>query len=543
MSELKYHANNTSSNIKSAQAWAHLGASFAYVGNKKLAQKMFIKAKESLGYAYSHWYYSNYGGSLRDEASLVALMYEAKVGKGWESIFGDLALNTKKKTYFSTQEMSTLLKVSYMLGDTKKVDLKLMSNNLLLPLKKGAYKTTVNTLSDIPSIKNISTENNWYDLSFKATPDASYYAKQHNNGFNISKKIYTMEGKEVNLSNINQNARLVVVIKGQVENRAVQSPLVTDWVIAGFELENPNLTGIDATTTLKWLGKQSTMDHKAYRNDRFAAALTLDSALEKDGFTIAYVVRAVSAGTFSLSPTKIEDMYKPRYRAYSKFLETKVEITSQSNVDKNVTTVVKKIAHVKPEDKNTTTVPGVLTEKSYLDVYSYPVGDLSQYKIVQLNFLRNSIFAHAGLSFERSNPMLHARFLPYAWYKPSTDKSGEVYHNLSPLHKANVQALLKEEKRRGGGLVLSDFYRVNTRMLTKTLLAKYNKTQLRILRNSLFARYGLSFKTSAPELDAIYAYMPWYKPKEITTSKIFDEQMNEVEKANILLMIELGKSK
>ena len=31
--------------------------------------------------------------------------------------------------------------------------------------------------------------------------------------------------------------------------------------------------------------------------------------------------------------------------------------------------------------------------------------------------------------------------------------------------------------------------------------------------------------------------------KKLAASKIFDEQMNEVEKANILLMIELGKTK
>ncbi len=549
MSELKYHANNSSSHIKSAQAWAHLGASFAYVGNKKLAKKMFLKAKSSLGYSYSHWYYSNYGGPLRDQAALVALMYESKVGNDWENIAADLALNTKKKTYFSTQDMSTLLTVAYMLDDIKKVDLKLLSNNRLLALKNGAYKTKVNTLSDMPSIKNISSANNWYDLSFKATPVASYYASQNNNGFSLQKVIYTMEGKEANLSNIAQNERLVIIIVGKIGNKAIKDPLITDWIPAGFELENPSLTGIDATTTLKWLKKQSKTDHKAYRNDRFAAALTLDQDLRKNGFIIAYVVRAVSAGSFTLAPSKIEDMYQPRYRGYSKFLQSKVEIVSKGNievvkqnsVDNNVTQG-KKTQEVKPAAKNATTIQGALTEKDYLDVYNYLVDDLAQYKIVQLNFLRNSIFAHAGLSFERSNPMLHQRFLPYSWYKPSTDKSAKVYKNLSSLGKANVQALLNEEKRRGGGLVLSDFYRVNTRMLTKEYLAKYDKAQLRILRNSLFARYGLSFK-DAPDLDEIYAYMPWYNPKEITASKIFDEQMNEVEKANILLMIELGKTK
>jgi hypothetical protein len=401
----------------------------------------------------------------------------------------------------------------------------------------------------MPSIKNISGNNNWYDLNFKATPVASYYASQNNNGFTLDKVIYTMEGKEANLSNIAQNDRLVIIMVGRIANKAIQDPLITDWIPAGFELENPNLTGIDAPTTLKWLKKQSKTDHKAYRNDRFAAALAVDSNMRKDGFIIAYVVRAVSAGSFTLPPSKIEDMYQPRYRAYSQFLQSKIEIVSQGNIEvvkqnsvENNVSQVKKTQKVKPVDKNVTVVPGALTEKDYLDVYNYPVDDLSQYKIVELNFLRNSIFAHAGLSFERSNPMLHQRFLPYSWYKPSTDKSAEVYKNLSALGKANVQALLNEEKRRGGGLVLSDFYRANTRMLTKEFLAKYDKAQLRILRNSLFARYGLSFK-NAPDLDEIYAYMPWYNPKEITASKIFDEQMNEVEKANILLMIELGKTK
>ena len=118
MSELKYHASR--SKIKSAQAWAHLGASFAYVGDKARALKMFKNAKASLGYAYSQGYYANYGGALRDEASLVALMHEANIGNDWEDLAVDLAFNIKKQDYFSTQEMSTLLRVAYLLDDTKK---------------------------------------------------------------------------------------------------------------------------------------------------------------------------------------------------------------------------------------------------------------------------------------------------------------------------------------------------------------------------------------------------------------------------------------
>ena len=541
MSELKYRA--TSSSIKSAQAWGHLAAAFAYVGEKPMAKKMFEKARHALGNNYSGWYYSNYGGALRDEASLISLMIESNMGDIWENLLVNLVVETQKKEYFSTQELSTLLKVALQLGEGKAKELKLSVNNMMIPSANGLYKTKAATLAEIPMIKNLGEGKNWYDLSFKATPDASYYNGTHDNGFSITKTIYTLEGEKVDLTNVAQNERLVVVLTGKVEDSKIDDPLITDWLIAGFELENPEITGIDPTTTLKWLGKQTKTEHLAYRNDRFAAAIDISND-DNNSFKIAYVVRAVSAGSFTLPPAKIEDMYQPRYRAYSKFYTSRVEIKNphssvvqtQVKVDQNTT----KINLPENVKKN---VKYVLSEQDYLDVYDLAVKTLDKYTIVQLNFLRNSIFAHEGLSFERSNPMLHQRFLPYKWYKPTTDKSGVIFNQMSPLLQNNVLALLKEEKRRGGGLVLSDYYRVNNRILDKKSLAKYNKEELRILRNSLFARYGLDFKTSAPKLDVIYATMPWYKPnKKITVSQIFDEQMSEKEKANILLMIEVQKA-
>jgi len=550
MSELKYHANAKSSQIKSAQAWGHLAAAFAYVGDKSMAKKMFEKARHALGNNYRGWYYSNYGGSLRDKASLISLMIESKVTDSWQNLLGDLALETQKREYFSTQEMSSLLRIALELGEGKAKDMKLSVNNMMIPAVNGLYKTRAATLAEIPKIKNLSTGNNWYDLSFKATPDASYYNSTNDNGFNITKTIYTLDGEKVDLVNMAQNQRYVVVLTGQVEDRQVDNPLITDWLIAGFELENPEITGIDPTTTLEWLGKQSKTEHLAYRNDRFAAAIDISND-DNNSFKIAYVVRAVSAGSFALPPAKIEDMYQPRYRAYSKFYTDRVEISNPNSsevqtevkVDQNVTETKLPEAKISKPEEVKKSGKYVLSEQDYLDVYDLPVKNLDKYTIVQLNFLRNSIFAHEGLSFEQSNPMLHQRFSSYRWYKPSTNKSGVIFKQLSPLRKSNVLVLLKEEKRRGGGLVLSDFYRVNNRMLDKKSLAKYNKEELRILRNSLFARYGLDFKTTAPELDAIYATMPWYKPnKKITVSQIFDEQMSEKEKANILLMIKLAKA-
>ncbi|MCK5915921.1 MAG: hypothetical protein KAG92_07260, partial [Deltaproteobacteria bacterium] len=113
MSEIVFHAKAADSKIKSAQAWGHLGAALAHVGEKELAVKMFEKAKTSLGNYRQSGYYSNYGGGLRDEAALVILMHDSGLGLDWESGFADLALSAKEREYFSTQEMSLLLRAAY----------------------------------------------------------------------------------------------------------------------------------------------------------------------------------------------------------------------------------------------------------------------------------------------------------------------------------------------------------------------------------------------------------------------------------------------
>lgn len=521
MSEIKYHTKK-SSLISSSQSWGHLGVTLATIGEKDLAKKMFDRAIQSLNNNSSKgYYYSNYGGTLRNHASLVALMAEAKIDKRWEGLFAELALYTKKRDYFSTQELSTLLRASLIMNEASKGELKLLVNDKGYNSKE-TYTIKVNTLLDLPKITNKSAMSLWYDISFKATADAEYYSDKENNGFSISKEIYSLDGKKVELNNIAQNDRLVIVIEGKVERYMIENPLISDWLPSGFEIENPHLSGINILSTLKWLGKLSKVDNASYRIDRFEVALSQER-LEDNRFKVAYIVRAVSRGKSILAPAKIEDMYQPSYRAFSPFVKEAINIK-------------KKLEPIEP----VAPIIGTLLEEDYLLVNQKPISTLAYYTIVELNILRNSIFAHGGLDFKVSNPMLHKKFLPYAWYLQSSTDSTQVYYSLSSLQKKNVQTLLAEEKARGGGLVLADFYRVNVLTLDKKLLEKYDKKSLGILRNSLFARYGRTFKEK--KYTRIFSFMPWYKPTDITVSKIFDELMSQREKDNILLMIELEKA-
>ncbi len=517
MSEIQYHVNNPKSKIASAQAWGHLGASLAYVGEKALAQKVFAKAQKSLGASYGKRYYNNYGGALRDHASLISLMAESKAEQ-WQKLYYDLTLNVKKEKYLSTQELSALLRVSSLLENTNPKALKLRSKGKELPLEDGKYFRQGNALGDLPIVTNVSGTQSWYDLSFQATPISMHYDAKNNNGFSISKSIYTLKGKKIDMQNIIQNERLVVVLRGKIEHYAIENPLISDWLPSGFELENPHLTGINAVKSLAWLGQTTPSKHESYRNDRFDTALEMNFDTNNT-FQVAYIVRAVSRGEFILAPVKIEDMYQPRYRAFSSFVSKAIEI--------------------KKESKQSPRVVG-LSEKAYLSVYHTAIKTLASYDILELNILRNAIFAQAGLDFEISNPMLHKKFMPFTWYHRTTTDSSKIYHGLSPVAKANVHTLLDEEKRRGGGLVLADFYRVYHISMDEKLLAKYDKKSLHILRNSLFARYGLVFKEKS--LQTIFDFMPWYTPQDISVSEIFDRQMNDLEKANIRLMLKLEKA-
>jgi uncharacterized protein YfaS (alpha-2-macroglobulin family) len=524
LSEIHHHAANKQSLIRSAQAWGQLGAALSSLGETQQATVLFERAKQALGEGS----YLNYGGALRNKAALVLLLKESGLAQDAQRLFADLALNLKKRKYLSTQEMSMLLRAQKALG-IRKSKLSLSIDGTLYQ-KEEPFTTRADKLSTLPKIINQGDAALWYDLSFVATPDPTHYAPQENRGFSLEKQFYTLKGQPIDLSQVVRNSRIVVVLKGAIQERSIQHPLITDWLPAGFEIENPTLSGIDASDGLKWLGKKSATLHTEYRDDRFEAALRIDN---NSSFTAAYVIRAVTLGSFTLPPAKIEDMYQPRYRAFSPFAKEKLSIKPPQEIQTKHSDPIEKAA--------LTQQPKILDTDDYTRLYTHPVAALTRYNIVQLNYLRNGIFAQAGLDFEKSNPALHKRFSAFSWYKPTSSKSSTVYAKLTALQKKNIQALLAEEKRRCGGLVLADFYRVKIKQLDAQYLRRYSKRELRILRNSLIARYGLRFKEQ--ELTRIYSEMPWYHPTEITASEIIDQKMSDLERANIQTILKVERQK
>ena len=90
--------------------------------------------------------------------------------------------------------------------------------------------------------------------------------------------------------------------------------MVSDPLPAGFEIDNPNLMSAGSTSELSWLDTLQDVQHSEFRQDRFLTAVDWSS---DQPFKLAYVVRAVSPGTFHHAAASVEDMYRPDFRARS----------------------------------------------------------------------------------------------------------------------------------------------------------------------------------------------------------------------------------
>ncbi len=514
ISEINYHTNSGKSAISSASAWGFLAGALDILGEKKRAKEIFKLAINSIN--ETKYYYSNYGGTLRDKAILTTLLSNANLKNMAREIYINLALDAKDKKYLSTQEMSWLIRANRLL-EIKGSKLNININGK--SYSGATYKDRFKSPSQLPNIKNLSKESIWYSVNYVATPNIKNLDTNSSIGFKIQKEYFTTKGKKIDLSNIAHGDEVVVVISGEITDSSIKQPIILDLLPAGLEIENPNITGYNTVESLSWIGKLTKLENEEFRDDRYIAS---PSEYSGSSFKVAYIARAVTKGKFKLSPALVSDMYKPHFRALSKNALF-VEIKDAKDI-KKVTPKVKEV--------DLTTIGKTLTSADFENIFNKKIGNLSKYSTKDLNILRNAIFAQAGLDYNKSNPMLHKLFTNFNWYKPQTVIGAVVYSKLTPTQKENVQLLLNEEKDRLGGLTLNDFYLVNTKELNDKLLKKYSKHDLKILRNSLIARYGYDFKDK--KLRSIFNKLSWYKPnKDINTSEIIDTKMNKIQRGNL----------
>lgn len=146
----------------------------------------------------------------------------------------------------------------------------------------------------------------------------------------------------------------------------------------------------------------------------------------------------------------------------------------------------------------------------------------------ELRIMRNYIFARHNYKFK--SPDLQQYFGAFSWYQPLYS---DVSRSLNKVEKANISFIQSYENggsapapvvSSGGG---RNYDWLSSRYASYNDLAGKSKSELRIMRNYIYARHGYKFKSK--DLQQYFSRYSWYYPRYSDVSG----SLNRIEKENI----------
>jgi alpha-2-macroglobulin len=314
ISDLRYYADTMLGDFPTPLSKAHLASALALYGDAQRSKTVFASAlqmAEKASVTKVSLSRSDYGSQLRDGAAVLALAAESRPVPPIVPQLADIvAKEWRTKKYVSTQEQAWMLLAARALqkGDD---GLKLAING---EAKSGSYSAQLTgeaLLAKPVVVANRSADPVSAVVTTIAAPRQPPAAGGE--GFTIARSYYTLEGEEVSVSEAAQNERYVVVLTVNEENDWPSRILIQDLLPAGFEIDNPSLVDSAQLTNFDWIGDVQPA-HTEFRNDRFVAAFDRAKGDARE-ITLAYVVRAVTPGTYDHPAAVVEDMYRPQFSA------------------------------------------------------------------------------------------------------------------------------------------------------------------------------------------------------------------------------------
>ena len=317
------------------------------MGDKDRAERAFTVALAGMSTDADSGYRMDYGSTLRDGAALVTLAAETGIGKSeTPKLANVIAKAYETRSYTSTQEQAWMLLAAKALNDEVKAS-QLVVNGapVAAPIMRGLTPAELQD-GGLTVINNGETA---VDAVISVIGAALTPEPAVSKGFKIERQAYTLDGKKVDLkslsggkADVKQNDRFVMTVKVTSEEVGGRV-MVVDRLPAGFEIENPKLVESGSIAGIDWLKSTAAPEHTEFRDDRFVAAFNFsnaksegDTSSEGEGVegveggaeavppagtaavkpaaltaTVAYIVRAVTPGTYVHPAATVEDMYRP----------------------------------------------------------------------------------------------------------------------------------------------------------------------------------------------------------------------------------------
>ncbi|MDX2308888.1 MAG: alpha-2-macroglobulin [Hyphomicrobium sp.] len=356
MGELRYFADEKLDQFATPLAKAQLGAALSMTGDKNRAERVFraaIGAMEEVPATLLAR--DDYGSNLRDGAALVTLVKETGLfPEEAPRLVNVVAKAYESRQYTSTQEQAWMLLAAHALGDDLKgAKLAIDGASVEGSIVRGLSAQEVEKGVVISNTSDAAVDAVVTVIGASLSPEPGI-----SKGFRITRSYFTLDGTPVEVPSaaggrgeMQQNTRLVAVVKVE-SDEAHGQVLLVDRLPSGLEIDNPRLVEGGDISSLEWLKSVVKPTHTEFRDDRFVAAFDLatatsasnavsteSTASEGEGegeaeaeaatpdagtpetapvekpaaasAAVAYVVRAVSQGSFVHPAATVEDMYRP----------------------------------------------------------------------------------------------------------------------------------------------------------------------------------------------------------------------------------------
>jgi hypothetical protein len=305
--DLRYIADVKLNDLATPTAKAEIAAALAMLGDRVRSEKAFQAAAGAL--PLESKFESgrvDYGSPLRDAAAVVTLAAEGDAPK-LILVSGTKSIETARNevSYTSTQENAWLVLAARALGK-QDISLSVNDDGQEGPLYRSF---TQDELEASPlTVTNSGDTSLDAVISVSGAPTSPEPAAEH--GFKLERQFFTLGGEAADIGKAKQNDRFVVLLTVTEPQPRFARVALTDYVPAGFEIDNPRLVSSGDTGTLGWITNPGAPTYTEFRDDRFVAAFERRSG-DPTTYTVAYVVRAVSPGNYVLPQAAIEDMYRP----------------------------------------------------------------------------------------------------------------------------------------------------------------------------------------------------------------------------------------
>ena len=301
--DLRYYADVKGDAFATPMAMAQLGAALASYGDQPRADAMFTRAAAAMNalpaMQAEQLFRADYGSHRRDAAAVLALGVESG-----SKVVDVEALTNRLNAggVLSSQEATWMLLAAHGLIDR--------AGNSDITLNGAAADGPLVKVLDSLSAGTVVVKNNGADTTLTLTTTGVPMASEPagGTGYSITRSYYTLDGEPASLEGLKAGDRLAVVIEVTPYGRGEARLMVVDPLPAGLEIDNPSLISSGSVSALDWLELDTETRHTEFRQDRFLAAV---DRYDNATFRLAYVVRAVSPGTFHHPAAFVEDMYRP----------------------------------------------------------------------------------------------------------------------------------------------------------------------------------------------------------------------------------------